>query len=316
LIENYKTNQKFFWITLLFVQYHLESDVWSHIMMVFSHTLNSNVSKELQVAALLHDIGKPLAKVYKNDKIYFNGHEGISTHLALRYKDAIEEICDFKRVLYIINYHGVTWQKSPKQISKYFKNDVDLFSDIYEFNKYDRMGNISFDREKENQEFNFFIKDNFKETDKTIYMMIGLPNSGKSTFVKENFDLPILSRDDILIELGNGLSYNDAWKSIDQKEVDKIFEERKREFKNYNEFVIDLTNLSWKSRAKWFNYYKNYKFKLYVFLTDIDTIFERNNQREGKHIPENVIVNMMKRTELPLKGEGNIEEIIFIKDKI
>ena len=72
--------------------YHLESDTWSHTMMVFSHSLNDNVKIELQVAALLHDIGKPLSKSIEDNRTFYRGHEGISTYLALKYKKDIHNL--------------------------------------------------------------------------------------------------------------------------------------------------------------------------------------------------------------------------------
>jgi len=79
-------------------------------------------------------------------------------------------------------------------------------------------------------------------------------------------------------------------------------------------FIIDLTNLSWKIRKQYFHYYEH-KFNVKFLMTDFDTIFKRNEKRfieEGKNIPYNVLIDMMKRVELPLYNEGNISNIEII----
>ena len=302
-------------------KYHLEKDTWSHIVAVYTlvEAMYHQVDKNKFLAtALLHDIGKPLAKTILEDgRVVYRGHENVSTVLAFEYIPDLKRLTNqWLDVIYLINYHGVTWQKSKKQLEKYFAGNEKILKDIFTFRMFDQLGQIN----PENiwkQEVNFedlkLERTIIDDKDKVIHMMIGLPNSGKSTYIKENFNLPVLSRDEIVMELGNGLSYNEAWEKVNQNEVNKIFDQRKKEFKKYNEFVLDLTNLSWKSRKQWFNYYKDYNFKLYVFLIPYDMIIDRNNKREGKHIPEKVIIDMMKRFELPLWEEGNIAEITFIE---
>jgi predicted kinase len=302
-------------------KYHLEKDTWSHIVAVYTlvEAMYHQVDKNKFLAtALLHDIGKPFVKTILNDgRVVYRGHENVSTVLAFEYIPDLKRLTNqWLDVIYLINYHGVTWQKSKKQLEKYFAGNEKILKDIFTFRMFDQLGQIN----PENiwkQEVNFedlkLERTIIDDKDKVIHMMIGLPNSGKSTYIKENFNLPVLSRDEIVMELGNGLSYNEAWEKVNQNEVNKIFDQRKKEFKKYNEFVLDLTNLSWKSRKQWFNYYKDYNFKLYVFLTPYDMIIDRNNKREGKHIPEKVIIDMMKRFELPLWEEGNIAEITFIE---
>jgi predicted kinase len=274
-------------------KYHLEGDVWSHTMLVFNAEKDGFYKK----VALLHDLGKPLAKFEKNGKTFFTGHEGLSVYLA----------CEFtkdKEVLYVVNYHGVLWQKSSKQIGEFFAKDRELLEKIKQFSEYDKAGNISFDDTFKNEinNVNFKPKKETK-TKGVIHMLCGLPGSGKSTFAK-NLNLPILSRDDIITDL-YGDNYNEAWKKADQKLVEKKLIERARQMKSEKEFVIDMTNLSWKSRKRWFNYFKEYEFQVYFFLVPLDEIFKRNAQRENKQINKDVIVNMAKKTQLPLCNEAN-----------
>jgi len=320
--ENYEKGLKF--ATHPNGTYHLEGDVWTHTMLVFNQARLNNASKNIQIAALLHDIGKPLARQeLENGKIVFRGHEGISTLMAidflmnLVYENVISWSDAFE-IFYVINYHGIFWQKSDKQIKKYFINGhYDLYEKLYEFSEYDAKGNISFKgfthKEKEKYGHNKICN---TELDNNCYIMIGLPNSGKSTYIKENFkDLEVLSRDGILLEYGKekgyGETYSEIWKNLtfeDQKEVDKILQQKFNRLKNSDkDFVIDMTNVSWKSRKKWLSQLKNHNAIAIVMMTSLDEILKRNKERakiDGKFIPENVLIDFAKRFELPLYTEG------------
>jgi len=309
--------------------YHLEGDIWTHTMLVFNQAKLNNASKNLQIAALLHDIGKPLARQeLENGKIVFRGHEGISTLMAidflmdLVYRNIIFP-SDALEILYIINYHGIFWQKSHKQIKKYFINGYyNLYEKLYEFSEYDVKGNISFKgfthKEKEKYGHNEICN---TELDNNCYIMIGLPNSGKSTYIKENFkDLKVLSRDNILLEYGKekeyGETYSEIWKNLtieDQKEIDKILQQKFNVLKNSNkDFVIDMTNVSIKSRKKWLSQLRNHNAIAVVMMTSLKEIFERNKKRakiNGKYIPENILIDFAKRFELPLYTEGFVKII-------
>jgi putative nucleotidyltransferase with HDIG domain len=60
--------------------YHLESDCWSHTMLVCKVAELNGYDKVVQVAALLHDIGKPDSRKInpRNNHIQFFGHEELS----------------------------------------------------------------------------------------------------------------------------------------------------------------------------------------------------------------------------------------------
>ena len=351
-------------------RYHLESDTWTHTCLVFSKA-KDDFNK---IVSLLHDLGKPLAKEHIDGKDYYRGHEGISTFEALKYIDDIERILGKDKildVLYTINYHGMLWQKSDRQIKHYFVNDIDKYNKIYDFSLYDQAGNIFFDDEKNRKNKERLLEEDFnkksnrisnnvktKEYKNKCYFMIGLPLSGKSTYIKNNMkNLQVLSRDDILMEyvkekftcnscngkgyiegwVGDNIdhsicptckgechpNYSDGWKLLsdeDQKEIDKRLREKFNELRNLDEdFVIDMTNLSWKARRRWLTQLKKHTPIAKTFLVDFETLLKRNERRydeEGKIIPESVLYNMAKRLELPLSSEFNEIEIITNNTKI
>jgi len=301
--------------------YHLEDDTWSHTCMVFSQAKSEFMKK----VALLHDLGKPVSKfINENGRVLYTGHEHFSTLIAIDYLMgdkgylSVEDI----DILYTINYHGALWQKSERQIRQYFKHNLKLLKNLYEFRKYDTAGNICFEDQEgrdvkvELEKIEMPKKDPNKPT---IHLFIGLPGCGKSTYIKENLNgLHVLSRDDILLEYGkdkfNETDYNEIWKKLskeDHKEIDKLFEVKKGKLlKARKDFVVDRTNMSIKSRRKFFN--KNFNTKMYVSLIGLDELEKRNKKRGDKNLFY-LWSDMGRGFELPLLGEDDsVYEIEYI----
>lgn len=59
--------------------YHSEGDVWVHTLRVIENAPNG---VELQMAAFLHDIGKPATQSFHGERIKFLGHEDLSEKIA------------------------------------------------------------------------------------------------------------------------------------------------------------------------------------------------------------------------------------------
>ena len=82
--------------------YHLESDVFTHTMMVVLEasknkgSMDDSIYNQVLICALLHDIGKPMARRENHEKkrVNFYSHEPLSAFLAIDILKAIEE--DFK----------------------------------------------------------------------------------------------------------------------------------------------------------------------------------------------------------------------------
>lgn len=63
-------------------QYHAEGDVFEHTMRVLEHAKPTVVA---QLAALLHDTGKPATQVFEGEKIKFIGHHRVSEEIAEKF---------------------------------------------------------------------------------------------------------------------------------------------------------------------------------------------------------------------------------------
>jgi tRNA uridine 5-carbamoylmethylation protein Kti12 len=158
---------------------------------------------------------------------------------------------------------------------------------------------------------------NFKEP--FVIMLIGPPLIGKSTLVKEllkqNNNITIISRDEILLEMHGSDNYNLAWEETNQKEVDKLLNEK---FVNSNlnkeNVIVDMTNLSSKRRKYNLSYFDNTYYKVAIVFPEIkkEILFERNKERaikENKFISEHIIINMMESYK-PIDNTENFNKII------
>jgi len=123
-------------------EYHPEGDVWVHTLKVLDN-LPENVSIEVALAALLHDIGKPLAQQFDDNRLpTFHGHERLSVGLAtsvlerLCFEDEVAEV-----VLDLVGSHmkfQVAFQLSDKKLKKFVSRPH--FDKLMELHRADAMG--------------------------------------------------------------------------------------------------------------------------------------------------------------------------------
>lgn len=148
--------------------------------------------------------------------------------------------------------------------------------------------------------------------DSNVIVMVGVPLSGKTTLIKELLeikDFDIISRDDIVMELGDGKNYQDAFKSVNQKEVDRLLKERISDLgKSDTNVIIDMTNLGSKRRKIHLSHFPDHvKIALVISPPKMEVLLERNDNRfkeEGKFIPKGVINDMLRNFKYPSKEEG------------
>jgi predicted kinase len=158
---------------------------------------------------------------------------------------------------------------------------------------------------------------NFKVKEKkgTLHVMIGLPGSGKNTYLAEKIatsEIPasalILSRDDIRVELGfctedEKIVGTDA----QEKAVTKLFNERLNEaIKVGRDIVVNNINLSEKRRKALKNQCPNYE--VVYWYVEAPTLADNLRRREGQ-IGEKVFDNMISNFDFPQLFECNILNI-------
>ena len=142
--------------------------------------------------------------------------------------------------------------------------------------------------------------------------------SGKSTWVRENYpDVLTISRDELVMEVAGTRDYNLAFKTVDQKAVDKLLAKRITDAATQKvDVIIDMTNLSRKVRVKNLSYFSNEYYKVSVVLPILDSEeYKRRNDfrsiNENKFIPPFVIKSMMESFVFPTDDEG-FDKIILV----
>lgn len=301
--------------------FHLENDCFTHSLMVLHEADRNHLPFELRVASLLHDIGKPHCRELKLDtkRVSFFNHEAVSAFMSLDITkklglNDVERLHIFK----LICLHTQPFKQNLHDLQMDLQ-DYGLYYSLLKLSEADQNGRFHED-ESRKIDFNFVATPRtIREYTKKVVLLVGLPNSGKSTYIENQISdhrqlgesFFVISRDNI-IDMFIGKDYNDKWNKADQKEVDSLLE---IQFKlalngNYDTIYVDMTNLTKKGRRKVLNRFKNDIGKeAVVFLPTLEEITKRNNNRTGKHIAEKVITDMMKRFSLPTYGEGfdNIE---------
>ena len=307
-------------------KYHLEGSILEHTEMVLGEVeARYNSDPELMLTALLHDIGKPSCAedIHETKRRRFTNHAAISTFMAKPILEvfATQFVFNTEKVLKLISLHDrlypyLTTEGIPnkywKKIASMFQHDVHLFKKAIKFFECDHYGRI--------QEIPDNISNIIKDLDtiyrtllvpSTLTLLIGPPRSGKSTWINSyNINDVIISRDSYVEKLGVGDTYSQKWNSLSsnaQSEIDKLIQKDFNEaIKANKNVVIDMTNMSKKSRRKWLADAKDYTKIARVFIEDTETLLSRNTL--DKTISKEVIESMQKRFVIPTYEEFDIIE--------
>ena len=149
----------------------------------------------------------------------------------------------------------------------------------------------------------------------TLYITVGLPGSGKSTYVK-NFikdkDIEYLSSDELRAIYGKD--------ETDQSVTSIVFGHIKRKvdefLKDGKNVLVDATSVNRKERSDYIKTAKKYGAKVVaiVFKMDRQGLIDRNKKRGeqgGRVVPDFVIDKMLNKFEEPSYSEG-IDVLIYV----
>lgn len=137
----------------------------------------------------------------------------------------------------------------------------------------------------------------------TIWITVGLPGSGKSTWAemhKDELNAVVHSSDNIRLEMGN---------VDDQSKNNKVFQilhkRVKDDLKAGKNVIMDCTGLSRRNRIAFLNELNRISCSkiCILFATPFEFCLANNFVRE-RHVPENAMCRMYKRFQAPWYSEG------------
>lgn len=297
----------------------------------------------LRYVALFHDIGKSYCTKEEDGEIRSHGHSRYSYHITRRLLENTNLSFDDKiQIINLIKYHGrplwVIEKEEPAreviQMSLDCNNEL-----LYHFAKCDFLGRKCDDLQSKLEDieyfkiiceeldcfnkpytfinnitkFNYIVKkthsylDNaYDDTKSKVYIMCGLPGTGKDYYIKNNLDIPVISLDDIRKELKIKATDNQG----------RVIQEAKERAKKFlrigKDFVWNSTNTTKRMREGLINLFKDYKSYITIIHinTTINIILEQNKNRD-EIVPEKVINKLHRAFDIPLNIEAH--EVIHIK---
>jgi len=310
--------------------FHGEGSVWTHTMMVMTNIdCDENIEEEiinenkqiLLTVALLHDIGKPLSRQVKEqgEKFSFEGHEGISYYKAIDILKSMEKVDDFYTndriflILKLISVHGTHILFEENSRDWYLSN---------RFRKADKRGAVR------NVDENIFAQYPKKKVssrkhtleDKELIICVGLPGSGKTTYIEENLkDYFVISRDKFMIEYYDSFTTNNSELVTGNTIYDFINHEDNIEsfnklFDNFinvvskreDKVVIDMTMLTFGKRRSMLNKFSKHNANCVVFISGEKEINRVNREREtfDAGLTDSRLLTLKKKFIFPIEEEG------------
>ena len=143
-------------------------------------------------------------------------------------------------------------------------------------------------------------------------MLVGIPCSGKSTYVEKLKTIPywsnsvILSTDAYIEKVAqeHNTTYNEIFEDCISEATRQLgleFIMAKDKGKN---LIWDQTNLTVKTRKKKLSKLPSFYARgVIYFEISLEEALERNKNREGKFIPESILKRMYHQLEIPTKNE-------------
>jgi predicted kinase len=146
-----------------------------------------------------------------------------------------------------------------------------------------------------------------------LIMLVGIPTSGKSTYVKilksmkywEN--AVVLSTDDYIEAQAKrvGQTYNEVFDDVIPDATRELELQLSMAKDKGKDIIWDQTNLSIKSRKNKLSKIPSlYRRTAVYFQVSLEEALERNKHREGKFIPESILKRMYHQFEIPTYAEG------------
>ena len=296
----------------------IAGNTWTHGIVCASLSLTHYTNKMVLVS-LLHGIGKPISKKYKNEMNYENS-SAVLAYTLLR--DSIKTPKELIILLYIINHHRLMYKK---EFNQFLWKLRDLKKDLKTFDYINRSSIGLIEQQKIPNESYKFKPQEDKNDKPNLWVYIGLPGSGKSTYYKKHHSyINRFNNDAMMLEICkkerlDTSNYQICWKyCFDNKLMtpEIVSEAQEKQLNLKEDLVIDNTNLSFNIRKRFTDHQKYYNIHYIVFLNSLNILRERKLERkkaDGKFPPLNMMSLLFQ---LPFKNElgNNNISIKFILD--
>lgn len=141
-----------------------------------------------------------------------------------------------------------------------------------------------------------------------IILLCGPPCSGKTTWITNNNvdNLSVLSTDIWIEEHANAIqkTYTEVFSHFIRPAVNDLEAKLKLFSNSRDSFIVDQTNVNSLSRRKKLKYCNDYYKIAVYFEVPLEVLLERNTQRPGKVVPEEIIEELFYSYVRPSTEEG------------
>ena len=331
--------------------HHAEGDVWIHTKMVCGsvianknwRTLTEQERAIVFVAALMHDVAKPVCTRIEDGRITSRGHSKRGEIMAreILWRMEISMVLR-EQIVNLIRYHQIPFFliDRPNADRKLFEVSqtarCDLLAQVTEA---DARGRICADQQRlldnialfanyaEEQQclraprkfpsahsrFLYFQKEDrdpnylaFDDTGSEVIVMSGLPGAGKDHWIKTSApDWPVISLDALRAEMKIKPTENQGAVVVRAREKAREYLRRKQNF------IWNATNISRQMREHCLSLCAAYNARIrIVYLeTSAEKLFEQNRSRDAS-VPNAVINKLISRWEMPDLTEAHQIDLI------
>jgi predicted kinase len=143
-----------------------------------------------------------------------------------------------------------------------------------------------------------------------LYVLVGVPGSGKSTWIKEQtwmLGLNVVCTDTFVEAYAKqqGKTYSEVFEEYMPNAIELMTEQVIFAREHGHDIIWDQTSTTVKSRKRKFNMLPNYYAIAIVFsIPEEKELKRRLNSRPGKEIPWDIVQGMIDNFEMPTEEEG------------
>lgn len=297
-------------------------------------SLNKNLQNVLLASALFHDVEKRSTTKEEDGRIVSPGHakRGEVTTRGILYRNFDISFSDREQITKLVRHHGLPLWIFDKINPQQSIVESSLISNNYLLEiiaKADAIGRTCTDVNellyrielfkeyaKEQQcynsarkfpnsfsQFYFFEKENtaldseyYNDCKRKVIVMSGIPGTGKDYFIEKNYDLPIVSLDNIRRK--HKIDPNDKYANGYVVQLGK--EEARTYLRKDEPFIWNATNVTKQVRQQTLSLFRDYN--AYVILNYLEvpySVLKYQNENREYPVPSDILERFIDKLEMP-----------------